>query len=175
MFSIRKSTPYLTIVFGSVFAFSGCEYLSDPNLLRKSSDNTDEFQCTLKTADKDGVIKSRGYRYSLRCIAKQGPVRFINLRAAVVANEKGSNGRTRSRAVAEHIIRDGGVTVTPDRPFEHAGSIRVNAPGSWSGRRDLHVSGTIAYPDDPEREYEAEEQDQINRPWRYKLLVIDRL
>ncbi|MCR9143740.1 MAG: hypothetical protein NXI24_15945 [bacterium] len=154
---------------------AGCDHLSNPNLLSKSSDNTDEFQCTLSVPDKDGIIKSTGYKYTVRCEAKQGRVRFINLRASVVATEKGANNRTQSRSIGERMIRNGGVVVTPERPFEYTGSLRVSSVGSWSGRRSLHVSATIDYPDDPELEYEAEEQDKINRPWRYKLLVVERL
>ena len=154
---------------------AACEYLSDPNLLRKSSDNTDEFECTLQPASTDGILKSRSYQYTVRCIAKQGPVRFINMRAAVVGTETGSNGRTQSRTLGERMIREGGLVVTPERPFEYSGTVGISAMGSWSGRRALHVSATIDYPDDPELEYEAEEQDRINRPWRYKLLVVEKL
>lgn len=174
MFIFRRISFFALVACFTIF-FSSCEYLSDPNLLRKSSDNTDEFQCTLESPDGDGIIKSTGYRYTVRCVAKQGRVRFINLRASVVATEKGANDRMQSRSIAERQIRSGGVVVSPDRPFEYTGSLRVNSIGSWSGRRSLHVSATIDYPDDPEREYEEEEQDKINRPWRYKLLVVERL
>ncbi len=163
-----------TLLFLSLVFFAGCEYLSDPNLLRKSSDNTDEFQCTLTSPDEDGILKQRGYDYKLRCEAKQGPVRFVNLRASIVGTEY-VDGRSRSRSLGEKTIRSSPVVVTPDQPFEYSGRLNVSAFGAWSGRRALHVSSVIDYPDDPERSYEEEEQDKINRPWRYKLLVVKKL
>lgn len=171
----RKPIITAALLTGLAICGASCEYLMDPNLLRKSSDNTDEFQCTLSSPDEDGIFKNRSYRYTLRCVAKQGPVRFINLRASVVATERGSNDRMQSRSVAERIIRNGGVVVTPERPFEYTGSIKVGGIGTLSGNRDLHISASIDYPNDPKREYEEDEQDRINRPWRYKLLVVNKL
>ena len=149
-------------------ALTGCEYLMDPNLLAKSSDETDDFKCTLSTPDQDGIFKGRSYSYTARCEAKQGRVRFINLQVAIVATED-----NRSRSLGEGIIAQNAV-VTTDRAWEHTGSISVQG-ASGSGRRSLHLSATIAYPDEPELEYEADQQEKINNPWRYNLLVVERL
>lgn len=166
--------PFATALTLCFAILTGCEYLSDPNLLRKSSDDTDEFQCTLSSPDEDGILKNDSYNYTLRCVAKQGPVRFINLRSSIVSTEY-VDGRSQSRSVGETMIRDEPVLVTPDRPFEYNGRLDVSAFGAWTGRRALHVSSVIDYPDDPEREIDEEEQDKINRPWRYKLLVVRKL
>lgn len=154
-----------------IFVFIGlvamqCEYLSDPNLLRKSAEDTKDFKCSINSNVSDGIIKNKSYGYKVHCIAKKGKVRFINFKVSLI-----TKSGSRARALAEQRLNNDPVVVTPEHPFEYTGQIGVNTTGLTSGRRTLHLSSNVDYPDEAGFDGINVEQDKINNPWRYQLLT----
>lgn len=148
-----------------------CEYLSDPNLLRKTSDDTEDFKCTITSNTEDGIFKNTTYDYTVRCIVKKGKVRFINFNVSLIATGRGADRRSQTRALAERRLRNAPVVVTPKRPFEYSGQFKLSALTSRKGRRKLHFSSVVDYPGSDLNV----EQDKINKPWRYNMLATHRL
>ena len=144
--------------------------------LAKSSDETDDFKCTLETAVEDGLLnKARSIPYTIECVAKgDKQVRFVNLKTTIIATEY-NNGKSRSRSVGETVPGRRGVVIGPGRSFKYSGKVGVQAWGAWKGRRSLNVSASILYPGEPELDYEADRIEKASNAWRYNLLVTKRL
>lgn len=139
--------------------------------LRKSSSETEEFACTLNSSVEDGLMdQEKAIPFSGQCIAKKGPVQFANLRVVLIRKESGNKVQS-----GGEVLVNSNITVTPDRPYEFSGVLNQQGPPGLSQRRSLTLQAEIHYPDEPERDYEADRIERASNAWRYNLLVTKKL
>lgn len=172
----RAGAQALALFCVALLFGAGCEWLKSGNLA-KSSDETDDFKCTLETKAEDGLLqRSRSIPYTFECKAKGAKkVRFVNLKVSIV-NTRYVNGRSQSRSLGEAVPGRRDVTIGGGQGYSYTGTVKTQTlSGALKGRRSLHISGTILYPGEPELDYEADRIEKASNAWRYNLLVTKKL